>query len=85
MGEFIALRKIIEEYRLPDILDNYFEPKDKELFLNMMLYSIVTENNAGQYYSNYGCNHPLLSSGMTEERIVKSTQKKRGRKTKNTV
>lgn len=46
------------------MLDNYFEPRDKELFLDMMLYSIITENNAGQYYPDYGYNHPLFSDGM---------------------
>ena len=30
----------------------------------MMLYSIITENNAGQYYPDYGYNHPLFSDGM---------------------
>ncbi len=30
----------------------------------MMLYSIISENNAGQYYPDYGYNHPLFSDGM---------------------
>ena len=28
-----------------------------------MVYSIITENNAGQYYPDYGYNHPLFASG----------------------
>ena len=64
VGAFIALKKIIEGYHIPEMLDNYFEPKDRELFLDLMLYSIITENNAGQYYPDYGYNHPLFSSGM---------------------
>lgn len=35
---------------MTDILDNYFELKDKEHFLDMMLYGIITENNAAKYY-----------------------------------
>ena len=64
VGAFIALRKIIEEYKLPEMLGHYFEPKDRDLFLDLMVYSIITENNAGQYYPDYGYNHPLYSSGM---------------------
>lgn len=64
VGAFIVLRKIIEEYHLPEILGHYFSPKETELFLDLMAYSIVTENNAAQYYPDYGYNHPLFSSGM---------------------
>lgn len=64
VGAFITFRKIIEEYKLPEMLGHYFEPKDRDLFLDLMVYSIITENNAGQYYPDYGYNHPLFSSGM---------------------
>ena len=64
VGAFIVLRKIVDDYHIPEMLDNYFEPRDKELFLDLMLYSIITENNAGQYYPDYGYNHPLFSDGM---------------------
>lgn len=64
VGAYIVLRKIIEEYKLPEILGHYFEPKDRDLFLDLMVYSIITENNAGQYYPDYGYNHPLFASGM---------------------
>lgn len=64
VGAFIALQKIIESCKLPEILGHYFDPKDRDLFLDLMIYSIITENNAGQYYPDYGYNHPLFSSGM---------------------
>ena len=64
VGAYIVLRKIVDDYHIPEMLDNYFETKDKELFLDLMLYSIITENNAGQYYPEYGYNHPLFSNGM---------------------
>ena len=64
VGAYIVLRRIIEAYKLPEILGHYFEPKDRDLFLDLMVYSIITENNAGQYYPDYGYNHPLFSSGM---------------------
>ena len=64
VGAYIVLRKLIEEYHIPDMLKNYFDSKEAELFLDLMTYSIITENNAGQYYPDYGFNHPLFSSGM---------------------
>ena len=38
--------------------------RDSGLFLDLAAYSIITENNAGQYYPDYGYNHPLFTSGM---------------------
>ena len=64
VGAYIALRKVIEEYRLPEILGHHFDPKDRDLFLDLMVYSIITENNAGQYYPDYGYNHPMFTKGM---------------------
>ena len=58
------LRRIIEEYGLPKVLGHYFESGDRDLFLDLMVYSIITENNAGQYYPDYGYNHPLFSKDM---------------------
>ena len=42
VGAFLVLRKIIVEYKLPEILGHYFEPKDRDLFLELMVYSIIT-------------------------------------------
>ena len=32
--------------------------------MDLAAYSIVTENNAGQYYPDYAYNHPLFSKDM---------------------
>ncbi len=64
VGAYIVLWKIIEEYKLPEMLGHYFEPKERDLFLDLMAYSIITENNAGQYYPDYGYNHPLFARDM---------------------
>ena len=58
------LRKIAEDMKLPDILGNHFEQDDRDLLLDLMLYSIICESNAAQYYPDYGYNHPLFDSGM---------------------
>ncbi len=64
IGDFLVIRKIMVEYHLPEILGNYIESKDLGLFLDLVVYSIVTENNAGQYYPNYAYNHPLFTEKM---------------------
>jgi hypothetical protein len=34
------------------------------LFLDLMAYAIICENNAGQYYPDYAYNHPLFTENM---------------------
>lgn len=64
VGAFIVIRKIMEDYKLPDILSKYLGKKDCGLFLDLGAYSIITENNAAQYYPDYAYNHPLLTEKM---------------------
>lgn len=64
IGAFLVIRKILEDYGLPDILTKYFGIKDCGLFLDLAAYSIITENNAAQYYPGYAYNHPLFTVGM---------------------
>ena len=63
IGAFIVIRKIIAEYHL-DAMIGRLIGKDAGLFLDLAAYSIVTENNAGQYYPDYAYNHPLFTQGM---------------------
>lgn len=64
IGAWIVIRKIIEEYKLTEILEQYINKKDVGLVLDLAAYSIITENNAGQYYPDYAFNHPLFSHNM---------------------
>ncbi len=64
IGSFIAIRKIMDGYGLSDILEQYFERNEVGLFLDLATYSIICENNAGQYYPDYAYNHPLLTEEM---------------------
>lgn len=63
IGAFIVLRRIIAEYDLEDILGRVLG-KESRLFLDLAIYSIISENNAGQYYPDYAYNHPLFTDGM---------------------
>ena len=37
---------------------------DAGLFLDLAAYSIITEDNAGQYYPDYAYNHALFTNDM---------------------
>jgi len=63
-GAYIVLKRIIESYKLPEMLGEYFNSKDVGLLLDLATYSIICENNAAQYYPDYAYNHPLLTEGM---------------------
>lgn len=63
IGAFIVLRRIIAEYHLDEIMDRLIG-RDSGLFLDLAAYSIIAENNAGQYYPDYAYNHPLFTRGM---------------------
>ena len=63
IGAYIVIRRIIAEYQLDQIIEKIIG-KDAGLFLDLAAYTIVTENNAAQYYEGYGFNHPLFTKGM---------------------
>lgn len=64
IGTWLVIRKIIEDYKFTEILDKYISRKDLGLVLDLAAYSIICENNAGQYYPDYAYNHPLFSNNM---------------------
>jgi len=63
VGAYMVLRRIIAEYHLDEMLTDIIG-KDSGLFLDLAVYSIITENNAGQYYPDYAYNHPLFTNKM---------------------
>lgn len=63
-GAFIVMRKIIKDYKLEEILGMYLKDRDLGLFLDLAVYSIITEDNASQYYPDYAYNHPLFTQNM---------------------
>lgn len=51
------------EYHLDEMMERLIG-KDSGLFLDLATYSIIAENNAGQYYPDYAFNHPLFTEKM---------------------
>lgn len=63
IGTYLVLRRIIAEYHLDEMIGNIID-KNSGLFLDLAVYSIIAENNAGQYYPDYAFNHPLFTDRM---------------------
>lgn len=66
VGAFAIIRKIAEEYDLLQLLMKSFDPKKCGLILDLASYSIVCENNAGQYYPDYTYSHPSFTVNMQQ-------------------
>ena len=64
IGSFVVIRHLIKELGISEILENYFSAKDLGLLLDLASYSIIDENNAGQYYPSYAYHHPLFTENM---------------------
>ena len=63
VGAYFVIRKVISDY----FLDRMLAPiigKDAGLFMDLAVYSIMTEGNAAQYYPAYAYNHPLMTEDM---------------------
>ena len=63
IGTYAVLSRIVAEYHLDEMIDRIIG-EDSGLFLDLAVYSIISENNAGQYYPDYAYNHPLFTEDM---------------------
>lgn len=73
-GTYFVLRKIIAEYRLNEMLGDIIG-KNRGLFLDLAVYSIIAENNAGQYYPDYAYNLRSRFYTCLKEQMQKSGKK----------
>ena len=62
-GGFIVIEKIIKEYGLDKSLKKIIG-KDYGLFLDLVSYSLLTEDNASSHYQYYARRHPLFTENM---------------------
>lgn len=63
IGAYAVLSRIVAEYHLDEMADRIIG-EEGGLFLDLATYSIISENNAGQYYPDYAYNHPLFTENM---------------------
>ena len=47
-----------------EILEKYLGKKETGLLLDLAAYSLISENNAAQYYPTYAYSHPLFTKQM---------------------
>ena len=64
IGSYLVIRTVMEEYKLQDMVRKQLRD-DAGLFLDLVAFLIVDEENAGQYYPDFAFCHPLFSKGMT--------------------
>lgn len=64
IGAYIIIQQMIKETGIPELLSEYFNDRELGLFLDLITYTLICENNAGQYYPDYAYNHPLFTEGM---------------------
>lgn len=64
VGSYIVIKKIMNDYGLPELLGRYFSEEELNLFLDLTAYSIISENNAAQHYPHYTYHHPLFTKDM---------------------
>jgi transposase len=63
IGSYLVISKVMEEYQLAPMLRKWLG-KDCGLFLDLVAFSIITEDNAGMYYPDFAFCHPLFSDKM---------------------
>ena len=63
-GAYMVINKTIKDLKLDVKLEECFGTKASGMLLDLAAYSIVTENNAAQYYPDYAYNHPLFTTDM---------------------
>lgn len=64
VGAFFVIRKLIADYGLQVMLSPFFKAKELGLLLDLVSYSLVSEDNAAQHYPAYTFNHPVFTVGM---------------------
>ena len=64
IGSYVVLHKLIQDCKLKEILSEYMDEKDTGFLLDLACYSIIEENNAGQYYPDYAYEHALFTPDM---------------------
>ena len=63
IGSYLVIQHVLDEYHLPEMLYKRLG-ENCGLFLDLVAYSIVDQDNAGQYYPDFAFCHPLFSEQM---------------------
>lgn len=64
VGTCFLIQKLINDYDFRNKLSNMFNSRDCGLILDLASYSLISEDNAAQYYPMYTFNHPVFTVGL---------------------
>lgn len=65
LGAYVVIKHIIEKSGLKQMISALFDnDSDARLFMDIATYTIISEDNAGQYYPDYAFCHPLFTPKM---------------------
>ncbi len=64
IGPYIVIKKIASSLGIDGIIKEMIRSSDSGLFLDLAAYSLITEDNAAQYYPDYAYHHVLFTEGM---------------------
>ena len=64
LGGFLVVRKIFEEYRLPELLGELMDPATCGIFLDYVAFFIIMRRTSGTDYGDYVRCHPLFTLDM---------------------
>ena len=63
-GTYMVINQVAKDLGLDEKLEAAFGARNSGLILDLAAYSVITENNAAQYYPDYAYNHPLFTPNM---------------------
>ena len=63
-GTYMVINQVVKDLGLGEKLEAAFGVRNSGMILDLAAYSVITENNAAQYYPDYAYNHPLFTPNM---------------------
>ena len=63
IGTYIVIRKTLQEFKIPMMLEKYLDD-NYGLFLDLVSFMLIDEENVGLHYPDFAFCHPLFSKNM---------------------
>lgn len=63
IGSHVVIKKVLEDYKLPAILEKHLG-SNSGLFLDLVSFMLIDEENVGLHYPDFAFCHPLFSDQM---------------------
>ncbi len=63
IGSYLVIKQVLKEFKIPMMLEKYLED-NAGLFLDLVSFMIIDEENVGMHYPDFAFCHPLFSENM---------------------